>query len=591
MKKWLVRSVFAAGLLAQGQVAFGQSAAVVDLKDFRPREVKSAVFTVASSQDLRIEAIGAESDNNRGTFSWVTTMWNGKADDRRDPWMGNAWILDLKSRRVVWELSTATTERGRRSTRAFAGNVRLPAGTYEAFYSAFPNMYWTDEKGDTNSAQRFMNWLADEGFDEFRLVIRGGAQVLAGADAERARREFATGAIVALRGDGPEKFQQAGFILSRPTVLDIYAEGEARENGEFDSGWIVNADTHEKIWKLTWRESAPAGGAEKNRMARISKTLPAGRYAAFYATDDSHDVSAWNSAPPHDPQAWGLLIRAVDAEAGGAAAASVKSFAYEHVPVNATIVALTKVGDSESRSRGFTLNRAMDVRIYALGEGRPDRLVDYGWITSVATHQKVWEMRYADTESAGGDLKNRLVDRTIRLEKGDYVVHYVSDDSHSYDDWNASAPSDGQHWGITLLAAQGPLDRSAVSEYTEKADPSVLAQIVRVRDDENPRKSFKLDRETQVRIYALGEGSGRTLSDYGWIEDARTGKTVWEMTYRVTEPAGGASKNRRFDGMITLPAGEYLLRYETDNSHSFGSWNANPPDDPDMWGITVYRVK
>ena len=78
MNKWLVRSVFAAGLLAQGQVAFGQSAAVVDLKDFRPREVKSAVFTVASSQDLRIEAVGAESDNNRGTFSWVTTMWNGK---------------------------------------------------------------------------------------------------------------------------------------------------------------------------------------------------------------------------------------------------------------------------------------------------------------------------------------------------------------------------------------------------------------------------------------------------------------------------------------------------------------------------------
>jgi hypothetical protein len=65
-------------------------------------------------------------------------------------------------------------------------------------------------------------------------------------------------------------------------------------------------------------------------------------------------------------------------------------------------------------------------------------------------------------------------------------------------------------------------DRSAVGEYTEKADPSVIAQIVRVCDDENPRKSFKLDRETQVRIYALGEGTGRSLADYGWIEDART---------------------------------------------------------------------
>ena len=589
MNSRLVRAVLAGALLAQAGVAFGQSGAVVDLKGFRPREVKSTVFTLASGQDLRVDAIGAESDNNRGTFSWVTTMWNGKNDERRDPWMGNAWILDLKSRRVVWELSAASTERGRRSTRTFGGTVHLPAGNYEAFYSAFPNIYWSDDNGDTNTAQRFLSWLTDEGFDELRLTIHGGAQALAGADAERARREFENGTFVNLRGDGSQKFLQTGFILSRPTSVEIYAEGEAREDNEFDAGWIINADTHDKIWKLTWRDSAAAGGAEKNRMARITKTLPAGRYAAFYATDDSHDPGKWNSAPPHDPEAWGLRVRVLQAEAGDAA--PIKTFAYEHVPANATIVALTRVGDSESRSRGFTLNRAMDVRVYALGEGHPSRLVDYGWITSVATHQKVWEMRYADTESAGGDAKNRLVDRTIHLDKGDYVVHYVSDDSHSYDDWNAAAPSDGQHWGITLLSALGPLDKVAVSDYAEKADPSVIAQIVRVRDDERPRKTFRLDRESQVRIYALGEGSGRSLADYGWIEDARTGKTVWEMTYRTTEPAGGAAKNRRFDGLVTLPAGEYTLRFETDGSHSFGSWNANPPDDPDMWGITVYRVK
>ena len=181
------------------------------------------------ARTLQVEAIGAESDNNRGTFSWVTTMWNGKSDEHRDPWMGNAWILDLRSRRVVWELSAATTERGRRSTRAFAGSVQLPAGNYEAFYSAFPNIYWSDEKGDTNTAQRFLNWLTDEGFDEFRLTIRGGAQALAGADAERARHEFENGAFVTLRGDGGQKFLQTGFILSRPTAVDIYAEGEARD--------------------------------------------------------------------------------------------------------------------------------------------------------------------------------------------------------------------------------------------------------------------------------------------------------------------------------------------------------------------------
>jgi hypothetical protein len=152
------------------------------------------------------------------------------------------------------------------------------------------------------------------------------------------------------------------------------------------------------------------------------------------------------------------------------------------------------------------------------------------------------------------------------------------------------APPDAAHWGITLLAA-ATLDRSAVSEYAERPEPNRLAQIAPVRDNENTRRRFTLARDTDVRIYALGEASGRSLVDYGWIEDARTGKTVWEMAYRTTEAAGGAAKNRRFEGTIALPAGDYVLRYESDDSHAFGGWNANPPDDPDAWGISVYRVK
>ena len=116
-------------------------------------------------------------------------MWNGKNDDRRDPWMGNAWILDLREPPGRLGAERARPPSAAAATRAPSpARVRLPAGTYEAFYAAFPNIYWTDDKGDTNTAQRFMNWLADEGFDDFRLTIRGDAQVLAGAEAERARR-------------------------------------------------------------------------------------------------------------------------------------------------------------------------------------------------------------------------------------------------------------------------------------------------------------------------------------------------------------------------------------------------------------------
>lgn len=396
------------------------------------------------------------------------------------------------------------------------------------------------------------------------------------------------GEIVGLRPSSGEQFQQAGFVLDRPADIEMYAIGEVREDSEFDYGWVINADTRERIWRLNWRESIPAGGADKNRSATVRRTLPAGRYVAFYATDDSHHPSEWNAPPPFDPDFWGLTIRVPDP----AARAAVKSFAYELVPQNATIVALTRIGNSESRKQGFTLNRAMDVRIYAIGEGRNGQMFDYGWITSGETPRRVWEMRYAGTEGAGGDPKNRLVDTTLHLDKGSYVVHFVSDGSHSAGDWNAPAPADGSHWGITVLSAQGPLDRAAIGLYAEQPlDTSVIAQLTEVRDDDRLRKRFTLDRETDVRIYCLGESTGGRMADYGWIEDARTGRRVWEMTYKMTEHAGGASKNRRFEGTIKLPAGEYVVRYESDGSHSFGEWNAAPPDEPEMWGITVYRAR
>lgn len=441
---------FPALLVLASAVPAAAQPTVVDLRNPKPRAVQSAVFTIASPETVRVDATGAEAESKSGTFSWLTAMWSAR-EHEREPWMGDAWILDLSSRKVVWELSRATTERGRRGTRTFNGTVQLPAGTYEAFYAAFPNVYWTDENGSAGTGQRFMNWLTDIGFDEFHFSMQGNGRALAGADADRARRQFESGAIVALRGDGPERFAQAGFSLDRPTQIDILAEGEVRENAQFDSGWIINVDSRQIVWKLNWTSSAPAGGAEKNRMARVSPTLPAGRYAAFYATDDSHDAKEWNSAPPLDPHAWGLFIRVN----GDAARAGVKSFTYEHVPAAATIAALTKVGDDDAPTRRFSLARSGDVRVYAIGEASGNRLVDYAWITNAATGATVWEMRYADSEHAGGDQKNRVVDRAVRLEKGDYVLHYRSDDSHSYGDWNAAAPYDAGHWGVTVLTIGG----------------------------------------------------------------------------------------------------------------------------------------
>jgi len=62
------------------------------------------------------------------------------------------------------------------------------------------------------------------------------------------------------------------------------------------------------------------------------------------------------------------------------------------------------------------------------------------------------------------------------------------------------------------------------------------------------------------------------------------------MTPDNTGFAGGAAKNALFDGIIELPAGNYIVSYRTDDSHSYRDWNAAPPIDKSGWGIRLYGV-
>jgi len=78
MKHAFVTAVLAASVLAAATVALAQP--VVDLRSPRPRDVQSTVFTVTGTQDFRVDAVGAESASNRGTFSWITAIRLEKGD-------------------------------------------------------------------------------------------------------------------------------------------------------------------------------------------------------------------------------------------------------------------------------------------------------------------------------------------------------------------------------------------------------------------------------------------------------------------------------------------------------------------------------
>lgn len=120
-------------------------------------------------------------------------------------------------------------------------------------------------------------------------------------------------------------------------------------------------------------------------------------------------------------------------------------------------------------------------------------------------------------------------------------------------------------------------------------DDKVIVELTRVREDDSRSEGFTLTEPTEVRVYAVGEGSPRYgMSDYGWIVDARTRQRVWMMSYERTGHAGGGKKNRLSDDVIHLEAGSYLVGFVTDDSHSYRHWNTDPPTHPERWGITVF---
>jgi predicted small secreted protein len=548
-----------------------QENVLAEIRNLAYQDVKMDGFVLDKDQEVSITAVGA-GDRTRDLYT-------------------TAWILSKQTRAVAWKLRNAKERHVSRGLAEYSDQITLPKGEYEVYYATFPD--WSE---NIEGFGDFMEYLADRIFHpsrrrgEYRdlsITVRGAGMHVDKEGVEQWHEQLRKDALVSLSGLWDNDYVHQGFILDKPMELALYAVGEANDDATYDYGWILDTKTGERVWQMTDRNTRHAGGARKNRMISETISLPAGKYVAYFVTDGSHSNRDWNAPPPYDPPFWGLTVRLKDESLRKDA----KTFDYKAASDQNLIVDLTRFRDDEFQSKAITLNKALEVRVTAVGEGRDGEMSDYGWIVDAKTRKKLWTMEYGETEHAGGDQKNRMVNKVLHLDKGSYIVYFVTDGSHSYRDWNAAPPFDPEHWGISLNALSEGFNPNDVSAYEEREDKSVLARIVGVRDDERRRESFTLTKRSDVRIYALGEGQDGDMADYAWIEDANTGKVVWEMTYRTTEYAGGARKNRLFDNTISLPAGKYTVFYETDGSHAFNDWNDDPPDDPSSWGVTVSLIE
>lgn len=556
---------------------------VVELSDIGHQQVSFAGFSLKTQKKIHIKAVGAGADR------WAKKIQNYQQDEHNQ--YAYAWILNASTREMVWRMTVDNTEEDRWSEwkRKFDGDVTLDKGDYELYYSAVEPDYFSFEGGFLSFDKIIKKIFRDEDWwddnsDDWMVKVSGVDEVYSEDDVRKFQRIAHENAIVDLTNCKNDVYENRGFSLTKKATIDIYMIGEGDAGKMYDYGWILDAKSRKKIWIMEEEKSEYAGGAVKNKVAKQSLDLDAGDYLVYFKTDDSHSAEQWNANPPYDPFGWGVIIRLADKDKDPSIVSKYSEKEDE------AIVSITKVGDYAYKEKSFEVTKPTSIRIYAIGEGRSGDMFDYGWISDANTGEIVWKMRYRDTQHAGGASKNRLFQGVIELKPGQYIVHYQTDDSHSYEEWNSRPPQDPEMYGISIYPMN---DRENIKFIPRQAIKSndILAQLTKIGDEEHVRKQFQLDRTTRIRIMCIGEGDWDEMYDYGWIENVQTGHRVWTMRYDHTEHAGGAKKNRQVDTIITLDAGTYSVNYRSDDSHSYHDWNESPPRDQENWGITVYRLE
>lgn len=502
------------------------------------------------------------------------------------------WIIESESREVVWSLLDEYENKFFHDDGPFSfdASINLKKGVYEVYFTGmYRNTYYKYHVNDfADVVQEVVRVIVDDD-DDYSYYRKEKNYMTVSSNDEgftiNNGREYVDNilkkSIVSFVRTGDDEVKSEDFTLKKPTKLYIYCEGERQGSELYDFAWIYDLKTHERIWPDNLTDYERAGGGRKNFSVFQEVTLPEGEYQVNYITDGSHSFDKWNVMPPNDPQFWGISIWC-DKEN----MKDVTQNATEYNPV----VDLTKVHDDDFVSQGFEITKPMDIRVICLGESADYEPDDYGWIIDAKSREIIWKFTKSKSEYAGGSDKNRIINEVISLDKGKYIAYFTSDGSHSYRDWNAAPPHDQKLWGLSLWTVNDS-DKSAIKLFKEEEldDENVIVEITKVRDNQRNYEDFKLDKETKVRIYAIGEGDDGYMHDTGWIKNMDSGKIVWEMTYRTSEHAGGAHKNRMFNNYILLPAGNYRLYFESDGSHSYMDWNDDPPLDQKNYGIKILK--
>lgn len=395
-----------------------------------------------------------------------------------------------------------------------------------------------------------------------------------------------------------DELRHEAFRLERPARLAVAATGSFETDSALAAyGWIVRREDRAVVWQMTAANTVRERGTLA--LAADTVTLEAGTYDAYFTTygDPLLAVEAGDSfveriaevlrfgnrAWTSDESKWRFRIDVADGMGPGTR--RLYGDERDATPAGPNLVWAGGPADrNETVTYVFEVRQPVALRVEATGEifNGP---VDIGWIDNLSTGDRIWTMDEANTEWAGGSVKNRRFSGTFALAPGLYRATYESDKSHHPGRWRANPPLDPAAYGLFLYADE-PTSVVAFDPWNRL--PKVV-EMTGVGDDALETAMFTLEAPLQAWVYAEGEMSSGSSYDYAWL--IRDGEgVVWEMDYPRTRHAGGADRNRIEEASLTLAPGSYTLHVQTDGTHSPDGWHSDAPDHPERWGVTLFAL-
>ncbi|MEX0821904.1 MAG: hypothetical protein WD021_07145 [Rhodothermales bacterium] len=234
-----------------------------------------------------------------------------------------AWIRDNESQAVVWEMTPERSQpAGGSNNRRELAILTLEPSTYTATYETDEShSYESWRHGRPEYPERWGVTIFPVAGDVDSTVV----EVLGSSHEDLGESERADVSVSptppapngALPGETLVNLTRLGndsrvsrtFKLEEPQLLRLRGVGEiSLTAAPYDYGWIENVETGEIVWQMTWQNTVPAGGDDRNRMFDGTLSLPAGEYAAHFKTDFSHAYGDFGDQAPRRPEWWGLVV-------------------------------------------------------------------------------------------------------------------------------------------------------------------------------------------------------------------------------------------------------------------------------------------